>query len=466
MKWSEVAKISSNITELEGVYIEMVLVRRYISQAASHIIGYVGRPEKEESPKLSKVEGTSIGKLAVEAAYDTKLQGKFGYKKEEVNAHGRVVNEISRVNGISGSDINLSISKELQNFSYSRLGSEAGSIVVLDIKTGEILALVSNPSFNSNDFIGEMREDRWKEIINNKLNPLFNRATKGTYPPGSIFKLMVVLAAYNLNDFNPNKKFFCNGSYQVGNQIFHCWNDEGHGFVNCSDAVAVSCDCYFYDLSLRVGIDNIYEMARKFGFGNSYLENIFNSAKGIIPSKNWKKNQYGRTWNKTDTVVTSIGQGFTLASPLQLAVMISRIANDGIEISPTLIKKDKNFENINYLDGINEEGIKLIKSAMFDAVNSANGTAFQSRLQSKSLMCGKTATSQVRRISMQERQEGIVKNEDLPRKQRDHALFAGYYPHINPRFGFSIVVEHGGSGSKSAAPIARDLCNKLKLIKI
>ena len=289
MKWSEVAKVSSNITELEGVYIEMVLVRKYISQAASHIIGYVGRPEKEESPKLSKVEGTSIGKLAVEAAFDTKLQGKFGYKKEEVNAHGRVVNEISRVNGISGSDINLSISRELQNFSYSRLGSEAGSIVVLDIKTGETLALVSNPSFNSNDFIGEMGQDRWKEIINNNLNPLFNRATKGTYPPGSIFKLMVVLAAYNLNDFNPNKKFFCNGSYQVGNQIFHCWNDEGHGFVNCNEALAVSCDCYFYDLSLRVGIDNIYEVARKFGFGNSYLENIFSSEKELYHQRIGKK---------------------------------------------------------------------------------------------------------------------------------------------------------------------------------
>ncbi len=466
MKWREVAQISSNITELEGVYIEMVLVRKYLSKASSHIVGYVGKPEKEENVKLSKVEGSSIGKLAVEAAFDNSLQGKFGFKKEEVNAHGRVVNEISRVDGTSGNDINLSISKELQDFCYNRLGENAGSVVVLDTKSGEVLALVSNPSFNSNDFIGEMGENKWKEIVNNNLNPLFNRAIKGTYPPGSIFKLMVVLAAYNLDDFNPYKKYYCNGSYKVGNQIFHCWNDKGHGFVDCSDAVAVSCDCYFYDLSLRVGIDNIHDTAKKFGFGNSYLGDIFNSSAGIVPSKRWKKNQYGRIWNKTDTVVTSIGQGFALASPLQLAVMISIIANNGKNVVPKLVKEDYNSVDNNYIDNINLEGIKLIREAMFNAVNNPIGTAYQSRMNSSRLMCGKTATSQVRRISMKEREDGIIKNEDLPRNQRDHALFVGYYPHINPKYGFSIIVEHGGSGSKSAAPIAKDLCYKLKSIKI
>ena len=323
------------------------------------------------------------------------------------------------------------------------------------------MALVSNPSFNSNDFVGEMHEEKWKKIINNNLNPLFNRAIKGTYPPGSIFKLIVVLAAFSLNDFDANKKYYCNGSYKVGNQIFHCWNDKGHGFVNCSQAIAVSCDCYFYDLSLKVGIDNIYETATKFGFGNAFLNDIFNSSKGIVPSRNWKKKQYGRAWNKTDTVVTSIGQGFALASPLQLAVMISRIAAGGKNILPSLIKKDQNKVENDYLD-VSREGINLIKGAMFKAVNSPGGTAFQSRILSESLMCGKTATSQVRRISMKEREEGIIKNEDLPRDQRDHALFVGYYPHINPKYGFSVVVEHGGSGSKSAAPIAKDLCNKLK----
>lgn len=464
MSWNEVAKISSNITELEGVYIEMVLVRKYISISASHVVGYVGKPDKNTNLKLSKVDGARVGKLAIEAAFDKGLQGKFGFKKEEVNAHGRVVNEISKVNGTAGSDISLSISKNLQDYSFNRLGENAGSIVVLNINTGEILALVTKPSFDSNDFVGEMHPDKWKEIINNNLNPLFNRAIKGTYPPGSIFKLIVVLAAYSLKDFNPNKKYFCNGSFKFGDQIFHCWNDKGHGFVDCKEALAVSCDCYFYELSLKVGIDNIYDVARKFGLGNAYLEEIYRSSKGLIPSKVWKKRQYGRTWTKTDTIVTSIGQGFALASPLQLAVMISRIASGGKNIMPKIIKQNSKINENNDIENINKEGISLIKQGMYDAVNSSMGTAFASRTyNSGKLMCGKTATSQVRRISMKEREEGIIKNEDLPRNQRDHALFVGYYPHKKPKYGFCVVVEHGGSGSKSAAPIAKDLCFRLNL---
>ncbi len=464
MSWSEVAKISSNITELEGVYIEMVLVRKYISISASHVVGYVGKPDKNTNLKLAKVDDARIGKLAVEGAFDNSLQGKFGFKKEEVNAHGRVVKEISKVNGTPGSDISLSISKNLQDYSFNRLGENAGSIVVLNINTGEILALVTKPSFDSNDFVGEMHSDKWKEIINNNLNPLFNRAIKGTYPPGSIFKLIVVLAAYTLKDFNPNKKYFCNGSYKFGDQIFHCWNDKGHGFVDCKEALAVSCDCYFYELSLKVGIDNIYDVARKFGLGNAYLEEIYSSSRGLIPSKVWKKQQYGRAWTKTDTIVTSIGQGYALASPLQLAVMISRIASGGKNIMPKIIKQNSKINENNDIENLNKEAISLIKKGMYDAVNSSIGTAYASRTyNSGNLMCGKTATSQVRRISMKEREEGIIKNEDLPRNQRDHALFVGYYPHKKPKYGFCIVVEHGGSGSKSAAPIAKDLCYRLNL---
>ncbi len=465
MKWSEVAKISSNITELDGVYIEMVLVRKYFSRASSHLIGYVGKPDKEKNSKLYRIEGTKVGKLAAEAAFDNTLQGKFGLKKEEVNAHGRVVNEISRIKGTPGNDINLSVSRELQDFCYERLGEEAGSIVILDINSGELLSLVSKPSFNSNDFIGEMNNKKWKKIVNNQLNPLFNRAIKGTYPPGSIFKLLVVLAAYNVKEFSPNNKYYCNGSYKFGNQIFHCWNEKGHGLINCDQALAMSCDCYFYELSLKVGIEKIYSVARDFGLGDIYLSEIYNASKGLVPSKDWKKKQFGRTWTKTDTIVTSIGQGFALTSPLQLAVMVSRIAADGKKIQPTILKNDSILEQPNFINNISKEGLALIKKGMFNVVNSPSGTAFNSRIVKGPFMCGKTATSQVRRISMKEREDGIIKNEDLPRKQRDHALFVGYYPHDNPKYGFSVVVEHGGSGSKSAAPIARDICYKLGKIK-
>ena len=464
LSWQEVAKISSNITELRGASIEMILVRVYYSMSSSHIIGYVGSPDKATYPKLANVEGTVVGKLGIEKAYDKFLQGKFGIKKEEVNAHGRVINEISRIDGISGNDIRLSISKELQDFSYNRLREKTGSIVIIGLDNNEIISMVSKPAFNSNDFVNELIPKKWQEIKNNELKPLFNRSSMGAYPPGSIFKLIVTIAAFSKEDFNPRKKFFCSGGYKFGNQIFHCWSKNGHGFVNCEEALSVSCDCYFYELSLKVGIDVISKYAFKFGLGKTYLENIYASVEGNIPTKDWKKRKIGESWTKSDTIVAGIGQGFALASPLQLAVMIACVAKDGEIVIPKILKNNSNGNNLKNtkVKDLKPEAIRLIKRGMFKAVNDPKGTAFSSRLNSSFKMCGKTATSQVRRISMKEREEGILKNEDLPREKRDHALFVGYYPSDNPKFAFSVVVEHGGSGSKSAAPIAKDLCKKLE----
>ena len=462
LSWNEVAKISSNITELRGVFIEMILQRHYNSVPSSHIVGYVKTPDKKEYPKLANVPGSVVGKIGIEKIFDMKLQGKYGIKKEEVNAHGRVVKEISRVDGIPGEDINISISNDLQQFCYERLGDNTGSIVVLDVTNGEILSMVSKPSFNSNDFISAMSQKKWNSIINNELNPMFNRASLGTYPPGSIFKLIVSITALNEKNFNPDKKYFCNGGYKFGNQIFHCWKEEGHGFIDCEEAISMSCDCYFYDLSLKLGIEKISETAREFGLGEKYLDEIFPSSEGIIPNKEWKKNKYQSEWTKSDTIVASIGQGFTLASPIQLSVMIARICTNGRLIKPTIIKGEKIDKKFSKISSLEETVYSYIKKGMFNTVNNVNGTAYQSRIIKPGYyMAGKTATSQVRRITMNEREEGIKKNEDLPRKMRDHALFAGYFPHNNPRFAFSIVVEHGGSGSKVAAPIARDVCKKL-----
>ena len=466
LSWKEVAQISSNITELRGVFIEMILRRSYNSFSSSHIVGYVKTPDKKEYPKLANVPGTVVGKIGIEKSYDKKLQGKFGIKKEEVNAHGRVVKEISRVDGIPGEDINISISKELQDFCYERLGDNSGSIIVLDVRNGEVLSMVSKPSFNSNDFIKTMSTEKWDNIINNELNPMFNRSSLGTYPPGSIFKLIVSITALNETKFNPNKKYYCNGGYKFGNQIFHCWKEDGHGFIDCQEAISMSCDCYFYDLSLNLGIEKISETAKIFGLGEKYLDEIFPASKGIIPNKQWKKNNFQSEWTKSDTIVASIGQGFALASPIQLAVMIARICTNGKLIKPTIIKNKELKNQFQKISLLEERVYSYVKKGMYKTVNNINGTAYQSReIKSNYYMAGKTATSQVRRITMREREEGIIKNEDLPRKMRDHALFVGYFPHDKPRFAFSIVVEHGGSGSKTAAPIARDICKKLvKLI--
>ena len=460
--WKEVAQISSNITELRGIFIEVIMKRYYKSLPSSHIIGYVKNPDKNENPKLANVPGTVVGKIGIEKSFDKKLQGKFGIKKEEVNAHGRVVKEISRVDGIAGEDITVSISKDLQEFCYDRLEGNTGAIVVLDVNNGEILSMVSKPSFNSNDFIATMSQEKWNNIANNELNPMFNRASLGTYPPGSIFKLIVSITALNEKNFNPDKKYFCNGGYKFGNQIFHCWKENGHGFIDCEEAISMSCDCYFYDLSLTLGIKKISETAKLFGLGEKYLDDIFPSSKGIIPNKQWKKSKFNSEWTKSDTIVASIGQGFALSSPIQLAVMIARICTNGLQIKPKIVKGQMTNEKFNKIALLNENAYSYIKQGMFNTVNNENGTAYQSRnIFPNYLMAGKTATSQVRRITMSEREEGIKKNEDLPRKMRDHALFVGYFPHDKPRFAFSVIVEHGGSGSKTAAPIARDICKEL-----
>ena len=460
--WEEVAKISSNITELQGVSIEMIMKRYYNSFSSSHIIGYVKPPSKSEYPKLANVPGTVVGKIGIEKSFDPLLQGKFGIKKEEVNAHGRVVKEISRVNGVPGNDIKISISKELQEFSYERLGNNSGAIVALNVNNGEVLSLVSKPSFDSNDFITAMSQNKWNDITSNELNPMFNRACLGTYPPGSIFKLIVSITALNEKDFDPKKKFYCNGGYKFGDQIFHCWKEGGHGFIDCSEAISMSCDCYFYDLSLVLGINKISKIALEFGLEEKYLNNIFSSAKGIIPSKEWKKNKFNTEWTKSDTIVASIGQGFALSTPLQLAVMTSRIVTNGQKVLPTIEKRNNSSNKFSKIESLKEETYSFIKKGMFDSVNNINGTAYASRnIVPNNYMAGKTATSQVRRITMSEREEGIKKNEELPRKMRDHALFVGFFPYDKPLYAFSVVVEHGGSGSKTAAPIARDLCKKL-----
>tara|TARA_Y100000589_G_scaffold315235_1_gene338553 strand:+ start:1088 stop:2887 length:1800 start_codon:yes stop_codon:yes gene_type:complete len=462
LTWNEVARISSNITELRGVFIEMILRRSYNSFSSSHVVGYVKAPDKKEYPKLANVPGTVVGKIGIEKSYDKRLQGKFGIKKEEVNAHGRVVKEISRLNGIPGEDINISISRDLQDFCYERLGDNSGSIVVLDVRSGELLSMVSKPSFNSNDFISAMSQEKWDNIINNELNPMFNRSSQGTYPPGSIFKIIVSITALNEKNFNPDKKYFCNGGYKFGNQIFHCWKEGGHGFIDCKEAITMSCDCYFYDLSLNLGIEKISETAKVFGLGEKYLNEIFPASEGIIPNKKWKKNKFQSEWTKSDTIVASIGQGFALSSPLQLAVMIARVCTNGDLVKPKIIKNEGLNEQPKKIPLVEEKIFSYVKQGMFNTVNNINGTAYNSRkIKSNYFMAGKTATSQVRRISMREREEGIIKNEELPRKMRDHALFVGYFPHDKPKFAFSVVVEHGGSGSKTAAPIAQDICKKL-----
>ena len=305
-----------------------------------------------------------------------------------------------------------------------------------------------------------MSQQDWDSLRNSENQPLANRSISGNYPPGSTFKMLVAIAAIEAGLVDPEELINCSGFYEISDRKFHCWNSLGHGDKNLVEGIQESCDVYFYTLALRVGIDRIAETSKKFGIGMAVPLPLPGVSKGLLPSKSWLKTNFKEQWVKGHTVNTGIGQGFLLSTPLQIAVMIARLAT-GLEVKPNLVKAidGKPVKNQSKrIIGIKKTTFSIIQEAMFNVVNEKTGTAYKSRVVDKSkIFAGKTGTSQIRKISEEERLTGIKKNEELPMAQRDHALFAGYAPFVNPKYAISVVVEHGGGGSKVAAPIARDV---------
>ena len=341
-----------------------------------------------------------------------------------------------------------------------RLQNLSASAVLMHVRSGDILSLVSKPSYNPNKFVLGISKPDWEKLLNDKRKPLLNKATSGAYPPGSTFKMVVAAAALELGLIGLRDKIFCPGYYELGSRKFHCWHKGGHGTLTLTEAIQKSCDVYFYELSRKVGVKNITKMAKKLGLGEPYSLPLTGMTKGFMPTKAWKKERYGKSWLVGDTLNVGIGQGYSLASPLQLAVMTSRIAS-GLNTIPSLqtinIENDTELKKKNRLK-VNNATLNSIRKGMFDVVNDKDGTAYKYRTTDiDKLIAGKTGTSQVRKITREERESGVIKNEDLPWEKRDHALFTCYAPYKKPEYALSIVVEHGGSGSKIAAPIARDI---------
>jgi penicillin-binding protein 2 len=381
----------------------------------------------------------------------------------EVNAGGRVIRELKNYIGDPGHDVHLTIDTPLQFYVQDRLRqAESASAVVMNAHNGEILALGSYPAFDSNDFVLGFARDKWNNLINDERAPFRNKAVAGAYAPGSTFKLVVVLAALE-HGIDPEWFVRCTGYVEVGPQRFHCWHREGHGRMNMRDSVKHSCDIYYYELAQELGIDRIAAMARRLGFGESHLPELYNESRGLIPSREWKEAERDDVWRIGDTLQASIGQGYVLATPVQIAIMMSRIVNGGWAVGARLVKKEDNQqrERLN----IRQEHLDIVMEATFSVTNEKRGTAYKARIEDEKLtMAGKTGTSQVRRISEAERKKGVLKNEDLEWRLRDHALFVGYAPFHNPKYVCSVVVEHGGSGSATAAPIARDILTATQLI--
>ncbi len=464
LTWDDFARISVNLPSLPGIIPEVGLTRHYKEyETYAHVVGYVGpisdkdlKSEKKVDPVL-QIPKFQIGKVGIEKKLEKHLRGRAGVSKVEVNASGRVMRELNRTQGKSGENIHLTIETNLQKFTSERLKGMSASAVLIDIESGDILSLVSTPSYNPNNFVLGISQSNWNALLNDERKPLLNKATSGAYPPGSTFKMIVAAAALELGLIGLNDKIFCPGFYELGSRKFHCWLKGGHGKLTLQESIQKSCDVYFYELSRKVGVKRIGAMARLLGLGQSYDLPLTGLSKGLMPSKKWKKERFGTSWLVGDTLNVGIGQGFSLATPLQLAVMTARLAS-GRQITPNLIRDPNTAPTEPKPLAITENTLISIRKGMFDVLNEKDGTAFNFRsTDENSLIAGKTGTSQVRKITREEREKGVIKNEDLPWRMRDHALFTCFAPYKKPKYALSVVVEHGGSGSKVAAPIARDI---------
>lgn len=464
LKWEDVSKILLNAPDLSGVEIDEGLTRYYpYNDLYAHILGYVGAVSEKDvkDNPLYMVPGFKIGKSGLEKYYDYKLQGKGGTIKLEVNAYGRVMKEIDKDDGEEGESLYLTIDNRLQKFVAEAFGNESGAAVVLDVKSGEILSLISTPSFNPNYFTNGISYKQWNELLNNERSPLINKAVSGQYSPGSTFKIVVALAALEAGIININTHFECKGGVDIGNIRFHCWKHSGHGSINIVDALKYSCDIFFYEVAMKLGIDKIRDMALRLGLGKKINIGLDNEKDGLIPSKLWKKNKYGTSWTYGDSANSGIGQGYVLVTPLQLATMLSRVVNGGYAINPTFVIQENKDVHKNRKLNISTRNIEIIKQGLFEVVNGVGGTAVGSRFNINGhTMGGKTGTTQVRRITMKERMQGITKDADLPWRLRNHALFVGFAPVDTPRYAVAVIVEHGSSGSGVAAPIASKILQK------
>ena len=470
LSWEEVSKILLVSAEMPGIIVDDGLSRDYpFDKQMAHVLGYVAavseKDLKKDSDPLLETPGFKVGKIGLERRYEKELRGEGGNLKLEVNAVGRVMKEIEREDGIAGENLKLTIDSRLQKKAYDLFGEESGSAVVIDVNSGEILTFLSMPSYNPNDFVQGVSQELYGSLLNDEKQPLINKTISGRYSPGSTFKMIVALAALEAGIIKRDTKVGCYGKIDVGNHLFHCWKKEGHGPVNLEEALQHSCDIYFYEVAQKVGIDKIAAMARRFGLGSKTSLDFDDEKAGIIPDKAWKLANLKSPWQGGETLIAGIGQGYILTTPLQLAVMTARIANGGKMVEPSLtpvseetISKYKNIK-------INPAYMALVKEGMCSVVNKTGGTAFMSQFDYKGKkMCGKTGTTQVRRITLQERQSGIVKQEDMPWKYRNHALFVGYAPHINPKYAVAVLVEHGGGGSAVAAPIGSKLLKEALML--
>ena len=498
LTWEQFTKVNYFLHDLTGAKPVLSVSRNYpFNESYTHVLGYVSEASEKdilnnETIKSKHVPGLKVGKTGLEKTFENELIGTNGVQRYEVNAYGKRINQLDHSDGLNGKTIKLTIDTEIQKLCGELLKNVAGSISVMDIYTGEIVAMQSSPSFDPNLFLFGINQDDWQLIRNNPLKPLVNKTLSGLYSPGSTFKPIVALSALENGIIDENFKVRCKGKIEMYGQTYHCWKKKGHGVVNLRSAMKQSCDTYFYEIARKLGVDRLKETSLKFGLGEKVLKETFsNEKKGLIADTKWKKNNLGKSWVIGETLITGIGQGYTQTTPLQLCQMIAQFANGGFKIYPKIIvdENSKTVEEIKFImrenykevdeksSGLkeasnllgfsnkkkyerlfeNSKNIRLVREAMFASTNEVRGTSYSSRIEDpKYQFAGKTGTSQVKRITKAAR-ELDLKTSEIPYNERDHALYIAFGPYKNPRYALSVVVEHGGSGSSTAAPIAKKL---------
>ena len=498
LSWEQFSKLNLYLHELDGAKPVLSISRNYpYKENYTHVLGYVSRASisditENETIRQNHVPGLRVGKTGLEKTFEKDLIGVNGVQRYEVNAYGKRINQLEHIDGVKGKNITLTIDTEVQKLANDLLKGKSGSISVMDIYTGELVALHSSPSFDPNLFFHGISNKDWKEIRENPLKPLINKTMSGLYSPGSTIKPIVALSALENDVISPNLTIECTGKTELYGQTYHCWKEKGHGFMKLRNAIKQSCDTYFYEVARRLGVDRLNLTAKKFGLGNKVLDGIFPNEKvGLVPSTKWKKNTLGRGWVLGETLITGIGQGYIQTTPIQLCLMTAQLANGGFKIYPKItvsekietldtIKNkisEKIFEREKDQLGIikasekffkpkideyqplfrNQENVKFVLEAMFASTNELYGTSYSSRYDDKKYQfAGKTGTSQIKKIT-EEQRELDLKTSEIPYEERDHALYVAYGPYKNPRYAVSVIVEHGGSGSVTAAPIAKKL---------
>ena len=491
LTWSEFSRINLFLHELQGAQPIVSVARHYNDNSSAHAIGYVSEisPRDLRTKKYLqdiKIEGVAIGKTGLESSLDEQMLGSPGYLRYEVNAYGKKVKQVAMNDGLKGKTFRTTLDQSIQNVATEALKNVSGAVCVMDIYNGDIISMVSSPNFDPNSFVHGVDKDEWKKLTENRDKPMLNKAVSGLYPPGSTIKTLTALSALENDIVSPRLFVECKGYTDLHGERFHCWKKKGHGVLGMRSAIKKSCDVYFYEVARRLGIDRLAATAKKFGLGQKVLTNFKEEKAGTVPDTKWKLNQIGKNWYIGETLHSGIGQGYFLSTPIQLCLMTAQLANGGFKIKPRIVVNDKKKVNSlqEYVDYKkenpnstvidlarfnfnlkplfrNQENINFVKDAMFAASNEPGGTSYGSRYDNKKFMfAGKTGSSQIKRFTAEQR-EAETKQSEIAYLERDHAWFVAFAPVKDPKYAISVLVEHGGSGSSAAAPVAKKVIKKV-----